>query len=266
MGIGVTRSLNRVDRYLGPPVVRGIQLGVALVLLETGISLGVTDVNLAVLSAAVAVTLIVLGLWNLTAIVVLILGGVFAMAVAGTPLLVLPGGDGLLLVGWDDLSVPAVEATLAQLAMTLGNAAVVTSVLLYDYFDREVSPDGLSTSMGVMDLVSVPFGAFPMCHGSGGVAGKYAFGARTAGANVMLGIGYVGVAVLGEGLAAAYPVAVLGVILALIALQLARTSLQHAQDYLLVIGIGVCGIVINLGVAFVAGILVYLLLRHRRTR
>ncbi len=60
--------------------------------------------------------------------------------------------------------------------MTVGNAALATSVLLADYFDRDVSADELATSMGAMNLLAVPFGAFPMCHGSGGVAGKYASG------------------------------------------------------------------------------------------
>lgn len=60
--------------------------------------------------------------------------------------------------------------------MTLGNAALATSVLLYDYFDRDISVDELSTSMDVMNPAAVPFGALPMCHGSSGVAGKYVFG------------------------------------------------------------------------------------------
>jgi MFS superfamily sulfate permease-like transporter len=95
-----------------------------------------------------------------------------------------------------------------------------------------------------------------MCHGSGGVAGKYAFGARTAGANVVLGVGYVLVALFAVGLVAAYPLPMLGAVLALVALQLGRTSLRQADpgDYLLVAGVGVCGLVVNLGVAFVAGV------------
>jgi len=147
--------------------------------------------------------------------------------------------------------------------MTLGNAALATAVLLGDYFDRDVSPDELATSMGVMNLVAIPFGAMPMCHGSGGVAGKYAFGARTAGANVLLGLGYLVVAVVAVELVAAYPVSMLGAILVLIALQLGRTSLEKASEYPLVVGIGLCGLLVDLGVAFVAGIVVFHLLERR---
>lgn len=260
--IGATRSLAAIEQYVGSPVVRGIQLGVALVLLETGLQLGAADVRLAGIAVVVALLAIVLGYWNLSAFVVLLVGGGVAMGYAGTPSPALPGTNGLFLFGSGDITLPAVEATLAQLAMTLGNAALATSVLLYDYFDRDITADDLSSSMGVMNLVAIPFGAFPMCHGSGGVAGKYAFGARTAGANVLLGVGYVAVAVLAVGVVAAYPVAMLGVILALIALQLGRTSLRQADAYPLVVGIGVVGLLINLGVAFVVGIVAFLLARR----
>jgi len=115
-------------------------------------------------------------------------------------------------VGDVSLTLATIEASVAQLAMTIGNAALAASVLMADYFDRDVSPDELSTSMGVMNLVAVPLGGVPMCHGSGGIAGKYAFGARTAGANVILGIGYVVIAVGAVGIVAVYPMAMLGVI------------------------------------------------------
>jgi hypothetical protein len=52
----------------------------------------------------------------------------------------------------------------------------------------------------------------------------------------------------------------LGVILVLIALQLGRTSLEQADEYPL--GIGILGLTVNLGVAFVAGVAAQLLFRH----
>jgi MFS superfamily sulfate permease-like transporter len=112
--------------------------------------------------------------------------------------------------------------------------------------------------MGVMNLVAVPFGAFPMCHGSGGVAGKHAFGARTAGANLVLGAGYVGIAVLAVGAVSAYPTAMLGVILALVAVRLGWTSLRRTGARLPVVAIGLLGLLGNLAVAFVAGVAVSL--------
>lgn len=98
-----------------------------------------------------------------------------------------------------------------------------------------------------------------------GVAGKYAFGARTVGANVILGLGYVLVAVLAVELVTAYPLAVLGVILAVIAGQLGWTSVRQTDEYLVVIGVGVLGVLVNLGIAFVAGVIAYQIRRYWKT-
>lgn len=258
--IGATGTINRVQHLLGPPVVRGIQLGVALVLLETGIRIGISDPWLAGLALLIAVPMIIRGYVNSSAMVVLVVGAIIAISVGGFPRPSLPSTDGLLLFAPADVTLPAAEATGAQLAMTLGNACLAASVLLSDYFDRDVSPDHLSASMGVMNLVAVPFGAFPMCHGSGGIAGKYAFGARTAGSNVILGVGYILIAVLAVGLVAVYPLAMLGVILIVIASQLGYTSLRRASEYRLVIGIAVLGVLVNLGIALLVGIVIYAVL------
>lgn len=254
LAIGSTNSLSRIGEYIGDPVVRGIQFGVALVLLETGVRLGIADLQLAGLAAGVAVLLIAAGYWNLSALVVLVLGGGIAIFQTGLPMPALPAVENLALTSSLQWTLGSVEAALGQIAMTVGNAALAASVLLDDYFDREVSPDDLSLSMGAMNFVAIPFGGLPMCHGSGGIAGKYAFGARTAGANLILGVGYIGVAVLAVGLVAAYPTAMLGVILALIALQLGMTGLQKTEQRLVAVGIGVVGLVVNLAVAFIVGV------------
>ncbi|MFW6003626.1 MAG: putative sulfate/molybdate transporter [Halanaeroarchaeum sp.] len=263
LGIGSTGTLSRIERYIGLPVVRGVQFGVALVLIETGVRLSVADLGLATLAGGVAVLLVVLGYWNLTALVVLAVGGLVAGLQTGVPTPSVPDLGGAMLLGGATLTMPTVEAAVAQLAMTVGNAALAASVLLQDYFHRDISADELSNSMGVMNLAAVPFGAFPMCHGSGGIAGKYAFGARTAGANVILGLVYLALSVFAVGLVAAYPTSMLGVILVLIAVQLGRTSIREAEATVMVVGIGVLGVVVNLGVAFVVGIGAYLALQHR---
>jgi hypothetical protein len=254
LAAGWTRSLDRVGRYIGDPVVRGIQFGVALVLLETAVGLGLADPGMAGLAAAVALAFVVAGYWNLSALVVLALGGGAAAFQTGVPSPALPPIEAFAGMGSLAFTLGTVEATLGQLAMTVGNAALAASVLVADYFDRDVSPDELSASMGVMNLAAVPLGGFPMCHGSGGIAGKYAFGARTAGANVILGIGYAGLAVLAVGLVAAFPTAMLGVILALVALQLGWTSVNETESYLAVVAVGALGLLVNLAAAFVVGV------------
>ena len=128
---------------------------------------------LAGLAVLIAVPIILRGHIDASAMLVLVVGGMIAVYYAGFPIPSVPSTDGMLLFGVTDLTIPAMEATLAQLAMTLGNACLAASVLMSDYFEMDVSPDQLSPRMGVISLVAVPFGAFPMCHGSGGIAGKY---------------------------------------------------------------------------------------------
>lgn len=254
--IGATGSLERVGEVIGEPVIRGIQLAVALVLLETGIELGLVDVPLAVAAAVLALAVIAAGYRSLSALVVLLAGAIVAWLGVGTPATQLPALFAGAPPSWSGLTSGAIEATVAQLAMTVGNAAVATALLVREFFRRDVSPDELASSMGVMNLVSVPLGGLPMCHGSGGLAGKYAFGARTATANVVLGLAYIGVAVAAVDVVAAYPLPMLGVILALVALQLGRTSLD--TDHVpFVAAIGLLGLLTNVGLAFVVGVLLY---------
>ncbi|MFC6837801.1 putative sulfate/molybdate transporter [Halomarina ordinaria] len=258
--VGWTGTLGRIEQYVGQPVIRGVQLGVGLILLETGIQLSLDGVTLALLSAGVAAVVTVAGYQQASALVVLCVGAVFTITQVGVPSPQLPAVTAGL-PRLSSVSVATLEGTVAQLAMTVGNAAVATSLLLSDYYDADVSADELSTSMGAMNLFAIPLGAMPMCHGSGGVAGKYAFGARTAGSNVILGVIYAGAAVLAVGIVAAFPLPMLGVVLGLIAIELGRAGLD--TDHLpLTLGIGLLGVVTNIGLAFVLGALGFLLLER----
>ena len=253
LAVGATDSLARVESSLAEPVVRGVQFAVALVLLRTGVELGVADPLLAGGGAALALVVLALDRWNLTALAVLAAGGVLAVASTGVPVPAVPPVP-VPSLGVPDLTGAALGATVAQLSMTVGNAAVATSLLLEDLYDRDVSPDELSVSMGLMNLVAVPLGGLPMCHGSGGVAGKHTFGARTVTANLVVGGIYLALGVGAVGLLAAYPEAILGVVLVLVALGLARTSFR-TDDYALVAGVGVLGLLTNVGLALLAGVL-----------
>lgn len=257
LALGTTGSLARLQPYVARPVVRGIQLAVALLLLQTGLQLGVADPLLA--GAGVALALVAVAVGFRQAVALLVLG--FGLAVAlGQPGAIVGGlPDVRLVVPTSGLTAGALQATLAQLAMTVGNAAVATSLLLSDYFDADVSPDDLATSMGAMALLAVPLGCLPMCHGSGGLAGKYAFGARSATANLLLGGLYAVAAIGAVGLVARFPMAILGVVLALVALQLARTALD-TEDVVLTVAVGLVGLLIDIGVAFVLGTVVALAL------
>jgi hypothetical protein len=255
LAIGLSGTLAAVERWIGDPVIRGIQFAVGLILLETGIRLALEDPLFGVAGVAIAGLAVAAGRPRASGIAVVAACVAVAAWTAGVPTPTLPGTPPLpdlgAAVGWN-----VAEGAFAQLAMTVGNAALATSLLFADRFDAEVPADDLSTSMGVTNLLAVPMGAIPMCHGCDGVAGKHAFGARTGGANVLIGAGYLGAALVATpALLAAFPLSMVGAVLAAVAVSLGR-AVEASSNRPLSVAIGVLALVTNLGVAFLLGVAV----------
>jgi len=260
LAIGLTGTLARVERWIGEPVIRGVQFAVGLLLFETGIDLALGDPRLAALGVAIAAAAALGGHGKASALAVAVVGVLFALVTAGVPAPRWPGAPPVLSAQMlpEAITRDAADGIVAQLAMTIGNAALATSLLFADLFDAEVTPDELSATMGATNLIAVPLGAIPMCHGCDGVAGKHAFGARTGGANVVLGVGYlVAVPFATPALLGAFPVAMLGALLAIVAVSLARNALD-SENVALSVAVGLAALATNLGVAFLLGIVAHL--------
>jgi MFS superfamily sulfate permease-like transporter len=97
-----------------------------------------------------------------------------------------------------------------------------------------VSENAIAISTGAMNLGSGVFGGVPMCHGAGGMAGHVAFGARTGGAPIILGVLLLALAFFFSGSVqllfglVAHPI--LGVILFLTGAQLALGSCDFSKN------------------------------------
>jgi hypothetical protein len=247
---GRAGALSIVAAAVGEPVVRGVQFAVAALLVVAAVDLVAAAPGVAVAGVALALAVGVVSR-RAVALVVLAAGALWAGLTAGVPAPALPS-VGLFPGGGPTFTAGAVEGLATQLAMTVGNAAVATSLLLSDRYDADVSADRLAESMGVTNLAAVPLGGLPMCHGAGGLAGKHAFGARTATANLLAGCLY-GALALVAGLLVAFPLALLGVLLVVVAASLGRTALGSTEQPWLVVGMGGLAVATNVGVAFVAG-------------
>lgn len=255
LAIGASQTLSLVERWIGRPVIRGVQFAVGLVLLETAVDLSLSSPALAAIAVVVAAVFTFAGRQNAVAIVLLAAGLAIAFGATGLPMPRSPGLPAIpeLTAG---VSRSAADGIVAQLAMTIGNAALATSLLVSDLFDRDISPDRLSASMGAMNLLAVPIGGIPMCHGCDGVAGKHAFGARTGGANLILGVLYVAAAfALTTAVLTAFPLAILGVLLGAVSLSLV-SHVRESDRLWLSVAIGLGALVTNLGIAFVVGVIV----------
>ncbi len=69
---------------------------------------------------------------------------------------------------------------------------IATRQVARDLFpDRAPSATTLGGTYAAMNLVAPFLGGIPTCHGSGGIAGHYAFGGRTGGSVIIYGAGYV---------------------------------------------------------------------------
>ena len=185
--LGVTGLADRLGRVFPAAVVRGLQLGVGAALAIRGAEWLVEDpagLWLAVPAGAAAL------LAPLAPRVPLLAGVVAAGLVLGA----MAGGEVAPLPAFvsmptaEEWKAGLLELGPAQLPLTLLNSVVAVCVLSGDYFPgRGVRPGRMAASVGAMNLVAVPLGGMPVCHGAGGLAAQYHFGARTGGAVVLLG-------------------------------------------------------------------------------
>lgn len=141
--------------------------------------------------------------------------------------LALPGAG---FPGLEEMWLALWVLVIPQLPLTLGNSVAATCEVSRAYFGEgaaRVDPSRVSLSIGFMNLVSAVFGGLPVCHGSGGVTAHHKFGARTAGATIIMGTIFI---ILSLALGSAGSTAVLGAIPAwLLAALLAYTGLLHTR-------------------------------------
>lgn len=257
---GLMRWMEALKKYIPQNVIRGVQAALALLLLRSALGFAMGDV----VSFGIA-TLIIALFWvgakytrmpDISALIV-VFGGVGAgILISGMPELALPALPTVFLPSPEVFFPAFTDLVLPQVPLTITNAILATSLLTLDLFRHEIKPDRLSATIGLMNLVSVPFGGFPMCHGAGGMAGQYRFGARTGGANIIAGIILLGFAVFfaSAGMLSIIPTGIFGALLLFVALELGLHATK--TDSPVVTGaIAVVSIAANITIAFVIGMI-----------
>ncbi|QGY38624.1 sulfate permease [Pseudodesulfovibrio cashew] len=169
-----------------------------------------------------------------------------------------------------DFSFALFALVLPQVSMTVGNAVIAYRDLSNEYFGKEslkVTDRAVCISMGLANVFSALVGGMPMCHGAGGLAAHYRFGARTNGANLIIGAAFIVLAILfGPGSVNALhllPMGVLGVLLIFSGIQLALTvrDMRARTDlFIIVVMLGIT-LTANLAWAFGVGIALWHLFR-----
>nr|WP_319494855.1 putative sulfate/molybdate transporter [uncultured Desulfobacter sp.] len=293
--IGATRSMDKFSTYIPRSVIRGIQLSTGLLLMIKGMKMilgkallkgadqvaepylriqfvGTIPITVIIGICGIVVTLVFLNNKKLPAALIVIALGVCLGLILGTkhgfdtlkpglhfPQLFPHGFPAL-----PDFTFALFAVVLPQIPMTLGNAVIAQADLSKDYFGdnaKKMTYTALCFSMAVGNLLSFMFGGMPVCHGAGGLAAHYRFGAKTAGSNLIIGGIMAGLAlILGTGFLYVLfliPMSILGVLLVFAGGQLALTiNDMHTRNELFVIMIIVAlTLSSNLALGAVVGII-----------
>lgn len=251
--LAATGMLRRLARGVPTPVVKGIQMGAGLQLVGyagSGASSGGAEWGQRAVFAALAAGLVVvfvLGARRRARAVPFALG----MFLAGVVWAVCrtEAGEGPRWAPWTPrVSMPAwlggsegehlwqvAGMALGQLPLTALNSVVAVSALAADLAPEfPVGVTGLGLSVAAMNLVGCWFGAMPVCHGAGGLAAQWRFGARSGASVVMLGLMKLVLGlVFGDSLIGVidrFPAAVLGVMVLGAGLELTRVAVGVNED------------------------------------
>ena len=258
----VTGLIDWLARVIPKSVIRGIQFGLGLKLASIALKNYVmADGIPGYWLAAIGFVLIIFLIGNRKyppAIFVIILGVVYAF------LFKLDAAAVVQSVGFSlpqfhmptlpDILTGFVVLALPQIPLSLGNSIFATRQLTQDLFpQRPITVRKISLSYSVINLINPFLSGIPTCHGSGGMAGHYTFGARTGGSVIIYGSLYL---LLGfffstgfENIIKIFPLPVLGVILVFESL----TLMMLVRD----ISVSKADFSIALLVALMAGFLQY---------
>jgi hypothetical protein len=268
---GLGHGMKFIQEKVPNSVVRGIQLGLALLLLKTSLGFVSGDIMLSVVCVVIILLFFLANRWwnvpNVSAILVLILGVSIGLLVSGIPPVSILPLPSITLPSFQNLVSGSWTLVLPQIPLTITNAILATSLLLKDLYKVDVQPDSLSKTIGLMNLTSVPFGGVPMCHGAGSLAADYRFGARTGGANIISGLMLLPVALFfaGPQFVQIIPAGIFGALLIFIALELGKNSMK-TDSYLITILIAVLSVLVNITLGFVVGLIVAYLLGWGKKR
>ncbi len=304
MVIALTGAMTFIGRHTPKAVVRGVQLSTGLLLMAEGVrfmigtstfqklqeaaepylvvqSIGPVPFGLVLGIAGGILTLLLLENKRLPAGLVVVFGGIAAGLLLGTR-------EGLsdLSVGFNlpeilpfgfpsgaDFSLALLVLVLPQLPMTLGNAVIANVDLSRQYFGEAAGRATYKANcitMALANFMSFLVGGMPLCHGAGGLAAHYRFGARTPGSNVIIGAIFLLLAIVfGShilGILQLIPMAVLGILLVFAGSQLALTimDLDARKDFFVVFTIVGITLATNLAAGFITGVVVAWMLRSEK--
>lgn len=126
---------------------------------------------------------------------------------------------------WNDITTGFLLLALPQIPLSIGNSILATEQISKDLFpEKKITVNRIGITYSLINIFSAFFSGIPVCHGSGGMVGHHSFGARTGGSIVIYGIFFL---ITGfffsenfDEIIRLFPIQILGVILFFEALKL----------------------------------------------
>lgn len=204
LGLTGTGLIKKISEWFSPGIVRGVQLGIGLLLAEKALDL-VGDHSV-YLGSAVGSTIVVaaltvgvlglvaLGLRYRVPVALFCIGGgiagAFLLGVANTTPVATGPLVQLSLPDWTQFGNVLTLLIIPQLPLTLGNAVYAASDACQRFWperSERTTPSRLASSIGGSNVLIGLLGGFPICHGAGGIAAHERLGGRTGGTTIILG-------------------------------------------------------------------------------
>ncbi|MHA2287143.1 MAG: putative sulfate/molybdate transporter [Promethearchaeota archaeon] len=270
--LGFTKLLEKIVKKVPTTAVRGIQLGLGLILGWSALQLISSDIILGIIS--ISVILILLKFKRVPSSIILVALGIILIvwnqSIDMTKIQFSLPVFTFQFPQWENFLWGMLIAGFAQLFLTLTNVMIATISLIKELFPEkveEVTASHLALNMGVINLLTPLLGGIPMCHGSGGLASQYAFGARTGGSMILEGFLEIFLGLfLSNALLlifTAFPEAILGAMLIYTAFLLVRISFK---DYSLktmpiILTSAVLCLIFNITIGFLVGLGLYFVFR-----
>ncbi|MGA9351844.1 MAG: putative sulfate/molybdate transporter [Anaerolineae bacterium] len=267
--LALTGLMRHIVRWTPMFVVRGIQLALGIMLAWEGLKMMRPSPLLGFMAIAI-VLLLRENRYAPAAIVLMLLGaGIIAwQGRLGRSLELAITLPPLTVPHLDDVWRAMLLAGFAQIPLSLTNAVIATAALIRDYFpDKPVREERLMLNMGFMNAIPAFLGGMPLCHGAGGLAGQYYFGARTGGTNIIEGLIEISLGLfLGKSignLLAAFPMPLVGAMMFLVGIELGKVvvGLRGWKLWLALVTAAVSAVT-NMAVGFVVGLAVAYLVRE----
>jgi hypothetical protein len=271
LGIGLFKGMKFIREKVPLSVIRGIQLGLALLLIKTSTHFIIGDYVIASICILIVVGFLLVHAYgnfpDVAGIVIIVFGIIVGFALSGIPRISMMSLPTLTIPTMYDFLTGGWLLAIPQAPLTVTNAILATTTLLQDLLHKDVDPDTLSKSIGLMSLTSVPFGGFPMCHGAGGLAAQYRFGARTGGANIISGLILLPIALFfaSPEFIAVIPHGVFGALLVFVAIELGRHGLK-TDSYGVTGIVAVVALASNITIAFIVGMVAAYVITTARKR